>query len=84
MFKVLSEGEEDKYLIVCEDAVAARMAELLEQRGEKPLTVVAERETREEAVEEMRRITAERRERRRAERDGKGLGNVQDQAPAPK
>ena len=77
MFKVLSEGEEDKYLIVCEDAVAARMAELLAQRGARPLITVAERETREEAVEEMRRITAERRERRRAERDGKGRGNAE-------
>jgi hypothetical protein len=68
-YRVLSEGERDKYPLVCADEVAVRMEELLKERGAAPLITVATAETREEALEIARGITAERRERRRAERD---------------
>ena len=66
---VLSEGERDKYPLVCEDAVAKRMEELLRERGAGPLLMLAQKATREEALTVARWITAERRERRRMERD---------------
>jgi hypothetical protein len=69
MYRVLSEGERDKYPLVCADEVAVRMEELLRERGAAPLITVATAETREEALEIARGITAERRERRRAERE---------------
>ena len=68
-YRVLSEGERDKYPLVCTDEVAVRMDELLKERGAAPLITVATAETREEALEIARGITAERRERRRAERE---------------
>jgi hypothetical protein len=67
-YRVLSEGERDKYPLVCADEVAVRMEELLRERGAAPLLTLATAETREEALKIMREITAERRERRSVER----------------
>jgi hypothetical protein len=73
-YRVLSEGERDKYPLVCADEVAVRMEELLRERGSAPLITVATAETREEALEIARGITAERREMRRAEREERRAG----------
>jgi hypothetical protein len=69
MWLVVSTHEGDKYMLVIDGEVLARMDEIMHERGLGPAHVVSRHETREEAYAEMQRIAAERRERRRMERD---------------
>jgi len=80
MWIVASAHERDRYMLVMEEKVLARMDQLMHEKGLAPATVVARLGTREEAMACARQTAAERRERRRRERDEKR--NAEAQRPA--